>query len=232
MQAFCRGSLLEYRGLKPIPPFFEGRSDAACRVVIRLHAVPVDARMGVNGGRCGNPPNDLAAKPTVGAGSSQCEDSPAHRHPPPYAQIAPMKDPTVFVATRRAASRSKTPRRTLKHHRTPNHRTAPQTAASPLTPHRAPNAPPSPHLPHTNVLPTSYLGRFMFGFGLKAKSEDAVELVLSWYGEGMGESPCRYRALACHTARIASRCDTRTSLRPGVLHQHHPHRGNYLDRLQ
>ena len=35
---------LEYDGLKPILPFFEGRSDAACRVVIRLHAVPVDNR--------------------------------------------------------------------------------------------------------------------------------------------------------------------------------------------
>jgi len=44
--------------------------------------------------------------PTVGAGSSQREDSPVHRHPPPYAQIAPMKDPTVFVAPRRAASLS------------------------------------------------------------------------------------------------------------------------------
>ena len=205
MQAFCRGSLLEYRGLKPIPPFFEGRSDAACRVVIRLHAVPVDARMGVNGGRCGNPPNDLAAKPTVGAGSSQREDSPAHRHPPPYAQIAPMKDPTVFVATRRAASRSKTPRRTLKHHRTPKHRTAPQTAASRP---KLRTVLQMSHHPQTNVLPTSYLGRFMFGFGLKAKPEDAVELVLSWYGEGMGESPCWYRNPPFHTAHGASRCDT------------------------
>ena len=110
----------------PQRPRFLSRRAAS----LSAHAVPVDARMGVNGGRCGNPPNDLAAKPTVGAGSSQREDSPAHRHPPPYAQIAPMKDPTVFVATRRAASRSKTPRRTLKHHRTPKHRTAPQTAAS------------------------------------------------------------------------------------------------------
>ena len=33
-----RGSLLEYGGLKPIPPILGGRSDAACRVVIRLHA--------------------------------------------------------------------------------------------------------------------------------------------------------------------------------------------------
>ena len=65
-----------------------------------------------------------------------------------------------------------------------------------------------PYLPHTNVLPTSYLGRFMFGFGLKAKPEDAVELVLSWYGEGMGESPCWYRNPPFHTAHGASRCDT------------------------
>ena len=136
----------------PQRPRFLSRRAAS----LSAHAVPVDARMGVNGGRCGNPPNDLAAKPTVGAGSSQREDSPAHRHPPPYAQIAPMKDPTVFVATRRAASRSKTPRRTLKHHRTPKHRTAPQTAASPLTPHRAPNAPPSPLHPPTLPIPTCY----------------------------------------------------------------------------
>ena len=33
------------------------------------------------------------AKPTVGAGSSQREDSPAHRHPPPCALAAPMKPP-------------------------------------------------------------------------------------------------------------------------------------------
>ena len=31
---------MEYGGLQPILPFLEGRSDAACRVVIRLHAVP------------------------------------------------------------------------------------------------------------------------------------------------------------------------------------------------
>ena len=41
-----------------------------------------------------------------------------------------------------------------------------------------------PYLPHTNLLPTSYLLRFMFGFRLKAKPEHEVELVLCWYGEG------------------------------------------------
>ena len=34
------GSLLEYGGLKPILPFFEGRSDAACRVVIWPSRLP------------------------------------------------------------------------------------------------------------------------------------------------------------------------------------------------
>ena len=34
--SFAAVSLLEYGGLKPILPFLEGRSDAACRVVIRL----------------------------------------------------------------------------------------------------------------------------------------------------------------------------------------------------
>ena len=38
LQAFCRSPLLEYGCFKPILPFLEGRSDAACRVVIRLHA--------------------------------------------------------------------------------------------------------------------------------------------------------------------------------------------------
>gem|GEM_PF-6699170 len=33
--AFCRGPLLEYGGLEPILPFLGGRSDAACRVVIK-----------------------------------------------------------------------------------------------------------------------------------------------------------------------------------------------------
>ena len=33
--AFGRVPLLEYGGLKPILPFLEGRSDAACRVVIK-----------------------------------------------------------------------------------------------------------------------------------------------------------------------------------------------------
>ena len=31
---------MEYRGLKPILPFLEGRSDAACRVVIRSLRLP------------------------------------------------------------------------------------------------------------------------------------------------------------------------------------------------
>ena len=36
---FAVASLLECGGLKPILSFLEGRSGAACRVVIRLHAV-------------------------------------------------------------------------------------------------------------------------------------------------------------------------------------------------
>ena len=35
MRGFWEGSLLKYGGLKPILPFLGGRSDAACRVVIR-----------------------------------------------------------------------------------------------------------------------------------------------------------------------------------------------------
>ena len=38
---FAAVSLLEYGGLKPILPFLEGRSDAACRVVIQTPPVPL-----------------------------------------------------------------------------------------------------------------------------------------------------------------------------------------------
>ena len=71
---FAAVSLLEYGGLKPILPFLGGRSDTARRVVIPLYAISVYARMGINDGRWQCP-----AMPTVGAGSSQREDSPAHR---------------------------------------------------------------------------------------------------------------------------------------------------------
>ena len=36
---FAAVSLLDYGGLKPILPFPRGRSDAACRVVVCLHAL-------------------------------------------------------------------------------------------------------------------------------------------------------------------------------------------------
>ena len=50
-------SLLEYGGLNPILPVLGERSDAACRVVILPFAVPVDAHVGANDGRCGRPHN-------------------------------------------------------------------------------------------------------------------------------------------------------------------------------
>ena len=114
-------------------------------------------------------------------------------------------DPTVFVATRRAALFSAFMPPSYGDLWSLSCRIAPQTAASRPKPRIVLQM---PLHPHTNVLPTSYLGRFMFGFGLKAKPEDAVELVLSWYGEGMGESPCWYRNPPFHTAHGASRCDT------------------------
>ena len=84
LRSFCRGSPFGIRRFKSILPFLGGRSDAARRVVTPPSAVPVDPRMGVNNGRCSIPRNALPAMPTVGAGSSQREDSPAHRlHPPP-----------------------------------------------------------------------------------------------------------------------------------------------------
>ena len=49
MRVLCRGlPLLKYGDLNHILPLSEGRSDAACRVVIPPFAVPVDVRMGVN----------------------------------------------------------------------------------------------------------------------------------------------------------------------------------------
>ena len=51
MRDVAEDPLLDYGGLNPIPRFLEGRSDAACRVVIPLYAFPVDAYMGVYAGR-------------------------------------------------------------------------------------------------------------------------------------------------------------------------------------
>ena len=89
----------------PPPMEIYGFYNAATRrVVILLFAVPVDAHVGANGGRYGIPRNDLPAMPTVGAGSSQREDSPAH--------CLHMRTPchtwrwAVFTTTRRAASLS------------------------------------------------------------------------------------------------------------------------------
>ena len=50
--SFAAVSLLEYGGLKPILPFLEGRSDAACRVVICLRRSRCCLR-GVNDGHEG-----------------------------------------------------------------------------------------------------------------------------------------------------------------------------------
>ena len=99
--AFGRVPLLEYGGLKPILPFFEGRSDAACRVVIRLRNSRRCLR-GVNDGRYGNPPNDLPAMRTVGAGSSRF--SRRFPRPPQYTYTTPPMSPAVL-------SRRGTPRR-------------------------------------------------------------------------------------------------------------------------
>ena len=91
---FGRVPLLEYGGLQPILPFLEGRSDAACRIVIHLRRSRCCLR-GVNGVEGGNPPNDLPAMPTVGAGSSQREDSPAHL-PPVAIRANQTWGPTVY----------------------------------------------------------------------------------------------------------------------------------------
>ena len=89
---FAAVSLLEYGGLKPILPFHGVRSDAACRVVIRLRAASIDHRISLQDSRIGwryaqwhtrasvhVSRRRYPAMPTVGAGSSQREDSLAHR---------------------------------------------------------------------------------------------------------------------------------------------------------
>ena len=83
---FAAVSLLEYGGLNPIPPFLRGRSDAACRVATLPFAVPVDAHVVANDGRWRCIATESPQMPTVGAGSSQREDFPAHV--PLYAQTA------------------------------------------------------------------------------------------------------------------------------------------------
>ena len=91
VRAFAAVSLLEYGGLNPILPFLGGRSDAACRVAILSvpHCYPPPRRSpliiarrphGANGWwryAC----NGIPAMPTLVAGSSQREDSPAHPQP-------------------------------------------------------------------------------------------------------------------------------------------------------
>ena len=77
-RSFAAVSLLEYGGLNPILPFLGGRSDAARRVVILPFALPVDAHVGANDGRWRGIATESPPMPTVGAGSSQREDSPAH----------------------------------------------------------------------------------------------------------------------------------------------------------
>ena len=53
-------------------------NDAACRIVTLPFAVPVDAHVVANGGRRRCVATESPQMPTVGAGSSQREDSPAH----------------------------------------------------------------------------------------------------------------------------------------------------------
>ena len=92
---FSADSLLEYGGLKPILPFLEGCSDAACCIVIFLCAIPIYAHMGANDGRWQSPATISPQMPTVGAGSSQREDSPAHL-PPATIRANQTWGPTVY----------------------------------------------------------------------------------------------------------------------------------------
>ena len=94
LRSFRRGFPFGIRRSKTYSPNFS-KDVAARRVVIRLGAVPVDLRMGVNDGQCRIA---LPAMPPVGAGSSQREDSPARR--PLHGRI-PCQ-PTVFTTMRYA----------------------------------------------------------------------------------------------------------------------------------
>ena len=82
--SFAAVSLLECGGLKPILPFLGGRSGAPRRYLafMPFPLMPMWAQMMVGG----IPRIALPAMPTVGAGSSQREDSPAHRPLYVYAQ--------------------------------------------------------------------------------------------------------------------------------------------------
>ena len=54
MRVLCRGlPLLKYGDLNHILPLSEGRSDAACRVVIPPFALPIDSRINLQDARIG-----------------------------------------------------------------------------------------------------------------------------------------------------------------------------------
>gem|GEM_PF-5962825 len=53
IRGLAEAPLGEYGGLNPILPFLGGRSDAACRVVVCLHAFPIDNRINLQDARIG-----------------------------------------------------------------------------------------------------------------------------------------------------------------------------------
>ena len=74
LRAFRRGSPFGIRRFKSILPFLGGRSDAARRVVILPFAVPVDAHVGANDGRCRIRRIPRPAMPPVGRVSIKGEE--------------------------------------------------------------------------------------------------------------------------------------------------------------
>ena len=97
--SFAAFSLLEYGGLNPILSSLGGRSDAARRVVILPFAVPVDAHVVANDGRWRCVGTESPQTPTVGAGSSQREDSPT-RHLAIHISCAPQMETPRFLQRR------------------------------------------------------------------------------------------------------------------------------------
>ena len=99
---FRRVPFWEYGGLNPIRPFLGGRSDAARRVVLLPFALPVDAHVDANGGRCGIPRNGIPANADCRGGVFATRRFP---RPPPIIRANHTRSPTVFIAAREERAR-------------------------------------------------------------------------------------------------------------------------------
>ena len=74
----------------------------------------------------------------------------------------------------------------------------------------------SPHHRLFFALPTSYLGRFIFGFRLKAKPEDEATQVGRWIDEGTEQNRCKKASRAWEA--VAKMDEGKPYLRRGTVH--------------